>query len=309
MNVLVIYFSQSGGTKKIARAIHAGLRPLVDRCTLKSLPQVQPRELLEYDVIALGSAVWGGVPLHVKRFVQAWPPLRGRHAFTFSTHGAKPERFFPTMIRLLNRKGLTVLGARDWYGSVHHPLLPKPYLTDGHPDEIDLREAADFGREMAGVSGRVAAGEKGLIPAIPPMPPPRTLKRPMTRKKLDPSKCRYPECTLCVDHCRLQVIDLSTSPPSFPEKCPPCYFCELICPTGAIEADYQGDAKLETGRARAMFIEALDRAEAEGRFRRHVPLEEVGWETPYYLVNRARPRCVVAEAEDEETDGGETSLS
>ena len=46
-----------------------------------------------------------------------------------------------------------------------------PYYTAGHPDEIDLREAEEFGREMVERSRRISAGETKLIPAMPDMPP------------------------------------------------------------------------------------------------------------------------------------------
>jgi len=210
-----------------------------------------------------------------------------------------PRRFFPNVVRLLKKRGLIVIGTRDWYGSVNHPLLPKPYFTDGHPDEADLKEAEDFGREMVEVSRRISAGETELIPPLPPMPPRRTSKRPLFHLKLNTKKCRYPECRLCMDHCRLKVIDLSVSPPVFPKKCQPCYFCEMICPEGAIEADYESDAKLETGRARRKFTEALDQAEAAGRVRRLVPKEDIGWNTPYYKVYSNHPRYVLPEEDSD----------
>jgi len=279
----------------VARAIRTGVSKIARRCDIAVLPHADMRSLESYDLIGVGSPVWNGVPLHVKRFVDALPRLTGKHTFTFCTHGTVYVRFFPTMVRLLMKKGLVVVGTGHWYGSVNHPLFPKPYLTDGHPDEIDLTEAERFGESMVEISERIAAGETGLIPAVPPMPPPRTLKRPMAHMKFHTQKCRYPECTLCMEHCRLRVIDLSVSPPIFPSKCQPCYFCEMICPTGAIEIDYQADSLLETGRARSMFVDALGEAEAQGRFRRLIPREQIGWTTPFYKVYDKHPRYVIPE--------------
>ena len=70
---------------------------------------------------------------------------------------------------MLKKKGLTVIGYNSWYGSVYQVLhAPKPYLTDRHPDEIGLKEAKNFGREMAERARRIAAGETNLIPGLPP---------------------------------------------------------------------------------------------------------------------------------------------
>jgi len=295
MKAIVMYFSQSGNTKKMAFSVCEGIQETAGKCDIVSISKTDVRSLTSYDVIGIGSPCWSGVPFHIERFINTLPALSNKHAFTFCTHGAKGERFLPEMVRLLMGKGLTVIGIRDWYCSVNHPLIPKPYLTDGHPDEIDLQEAREFGKQMVEVSQRISDGETTLIPEVPPMLPPRTLTRPQFEKTLNMKKCRYPECRLCMDHCRLNIIDLSQSPPVFPKICQPCYFCEMICPTGAIEADYQSDADLETGRARTMFIDALNKAEAEGRFRRLVPVDKVGWDTPFYKAFNKHPRYVVPE--------------
>jgi len=293
MKSIIIYFSLTGNTKKVVQAIHKGMSQLVEQCDIATINEIDIRHLADYDLIGLGSPVWGGVPPHIQLFINSLPPLQGKHAFAFCTHGALPERFFPTLVSLLDKKGLIVIGLRDWYGSVNLPGHPKPYPTDGHPDEIDLKEAEDFGKEMAELSRRILAEGPQLIPPLPvmPVPPPHRILRP--RPKLNMQKCRYPECRLCIDNCPQDAIDLSVSPPVFAKSCRPCYFCEMICPEGAIEADYESLAKDRLWRVKNQFEKALDKAEAEGRFRRLVPLEDVGWDTPYYMVYNKHPRYVI----------------
>ncbi len=292
MKCLIVYFSQSGNTKQIAYAIHRGVKAFTERCDICRLDKLDTGRLGLYDLIGVGSPCWDGVPFHIEKILKDMPPQPGKHAFTFCTHGVMGFRFLPNMVKLLADKGMVVIGSRDWYCSVSHPLIPKPYLTDGHPDTIDLDEAAQFGRDMVHTGTLIKKGDLSLIPPIPPMPPPRTLSRPLTPKRIDMTKCLYPECRLCIDNCRLQIIDLSASPPVFPAECLPCYFCEFICPTGAIEADYGPAAKIEGERAKTMFKETLKRVEEEGRFRRLVAIEDVGWDTPYFMLNSRHPRCV-----------------
>lgn len=295
MKSIIIYFSQSGNTKKMAYAACEGIRKNAGQCDIVPIARLDHRSLFTYEMIGVGSPCWNGIPLHVEQILTKMPSLSGKYAFTFCTHGAKGERFLPEMVRLLLKKELTIIGYRNWYCSVNHPLIPKPYLTDGHPDEIDLQEAEALGREMVEVCRRIRAGETELIPKVPPMLPPRTLSRPQFKKRINLQKCTYPQCRLCMDNCHLKIIDLSQSPPVFPEQCQPCYFCELICPAGAIETNYELDAELEIGRARTMFIDAINRAEAEGRFRRLVPTEKVGWDTPFYKVHNKHPRYIIPE--------------
>ena len=204
------------------------------------------------------------------------------------------------------RKGLTIIGYKDWYGSNFLQHLPKPHLTDGHPDEIDLREAEDFGREMAVKSRRIYSGEVHLIPELPggktddllwqtePFPygeVTRVRSIALKQRKVNMEKCRYPECTLCVDNCPMNSIDFSISPPKFKSNCFAEFFCEAICPEGAIEVDFGPLAAVHDIPVKERCVRLLEEAEAKGRFRRLVPLEEVGWDTHLYEVT-GHPRLI-----------------
>ena len=291
MKCIIIYFSLTGNTQKIALAISRGVTPYVERSDLVTLNHANGRDLTRYDMIGLGSPVWAGVPPNVEGFLKGLPGFHDTHAFAFSTHGAKPELFFPRAVDLLTQRGLTVIGLRDWYGSVYLPNLPKPYFTDGHPDDIDLKEAEDFGQEMVSLSRKIRAGESAPTDLPAPLPPEAYISsRPRIKIHLNPNKCRYPECRLCMDHCPMKAIDFSVSPRAFGKGCQHCYFCEMICPTGAIEVDYESVLDKGLSRARRVFAPALASAQAQGRFRPLVPLSEIGWDTPFYKRHNAHPR-------------------
>ncbi|MBN1850330.1 MAG: EFR1 family ferrodoxin [Deltaproteobacteria bacterium] len=298
MDCVIVYFSLTKNTKKIAHAIHNAVAPLVARCDLKALKLVDTTKLDNYDLIGLGSPVWAAVPANVERFIQSLPVLEEKHAFVFSTHGTKPERFFPRIVELLQNKGLTVIGTRDWYGSVYLPNLPKPYFTDGHPDAIDLKEAEDFGREMVQLSTKIKSGEAEPPPLPEPLPPEAYgSARPRIKKTFHEKKCRFPECRLCMDHCPMDAIDLSLFPKIFKKGCEYCYFCEMICPEGAIEVDYGSVLEMGVSRAKDVFLKALEKAEAEGRFRPLIAKEDIGWETPYYKLHNKHPRYIIPKDE------------
>jgi Fe-S-cluster-containing hydrogenase component 2 len=299
MKCLIIYFSLTGNTKKIASAIHKGLTGSGERCDLSTIKQVNMAELKQYDLIGIGSPVWASVPPNVENFITAMPVFNGNHCFVFSTHGASPERFFPRAVELLANRGLTVIGIGDWYGSVYIPNMPKPYFTDGHPDAVDQQEACDFGAKMLELSLKIKAGESLPHELPPPLPPEAyTSSRPRIKMNLNLQECRFPECRLCMDHCPMDAIDLSVSPPIFMRGCQHCYFCEMICPEGAIEADYGSVNKIGIlSRINNVFSEALDIAEAEGRFRRLISKNDIGWDTPYYKKYNTHPRFPLPEDE------------
>ena len=169
MKSIVIYFSQTGNTHQIAGAIQAGISEFNGECDIARIEDVGIKDLQKYDLIGLGSPVWHRrEPANVLGFIEySMKSLEGKHAYTFCTHGLYPGHFIGRVVPALRLEGLTVVGWKSWYCSVWLPEHPKPYFTDGHPDDIDLQEARDFGREMAECSRRLYDGETNLIPTLP----------------------------------------------------------------------------------------------------------------------------------------------
>lgn len=377
MKSIIVYYSATGSTKKVAQAIHAGMRDSMEQCDIAQIKEVDPKRLVEYDLVVIGAPIWYfREPANVRLFIYNMPDLTGKLCIPFCTHGTMPAGIFFTMGSLLVKKGLTIIGWGDWYGSVYMVLhAPKPYLTDGHPDEIDLKDAENFGHEMAERAVRIAAGEKQLIPELPKganaellwRPNPMhggiaPLERPQAQRKINMEKCTYPECTICVDICPMNSIDFSKSPPVFRKNCLEESVCERLCPNNAIEiskemaerrplriintekcrypecttcVDYCPMDAIDFSVSPPVFrhtcdggdlcwvicpegaieitnlatthgamigenpldhpaIKLLKEEEAKGRFRFLVPLDEVGWDNPVWK-NPNHPRFVIEE--------------
>lgn len=168
MKSLVIFYSQTGNTKKIALAIGEGIRRRTGQCDVKSLRDVKPEDWLEYDLVGIGSCVWSSSPItNVIWHINALPEaVRGKHAFFFCTHGILPGRCIIRGVQPMLDKGLTVLGWKDWYGQASVPGHGKPWFSDGHPDEYDLEDARAFGEAMARHSEKVNEGRTDIIPKL-----------------------------------------------------------------------------------------------------------------------------------------------
>ena len=313
MRSIVVYYSQTGNTKKIAHAIHAGMRrasQVGDQCDIARLKDVTPKDMANYDLIGLGSPILNfREPPNVSAFIEGMKSVDGKHAFAFNTHGALPSMYLQSVVPKMVQMGLIVIGWNDWYGSVVFPVIMKPYLTDGHPDAIDLEEAERFGTEMVERSRRIYQGETQLIPTFPkgkeydeiynPFPAEPTpefgayLKAQAIAFKVNTEKCKYPKCTHCIDNCPTGCIDFSSSPPNFninfnDIRCIKCYLCEQTCPNGAIEFDYNEMTKTHDFAVKTVFMPTLDLNEKRGHFRRLVPLKDINWDNRVWKIKHPR---------------------
>jgi ferredoxin len=303
---LILYFSQYGNTLKIAEAIQQGIISFSGQSDVANLLDVCLGDLAKYDLIGIGSPVWRrSVPPHVLNIINKLEsrflygsssnnPLR-KQGFVFCTHGAIPGIFLPVMITSLKDKGLTIIGWHDWYGGVHLPYQPVPYYTDGHPDRVDMKEATEFGKQMAERSMKIRKGETGLIPEIPtqtewenlygksqkdvPLDP-QEVSPSHVELKINRNKCT--RCGLCVHNCPANSLDFSGSVPVFRDNCIKCFVCEQMCPEKAIEGDFGAVVRSGERHAKERIEKQLLIAETKGRFRRLVPWDKIGWNTPDY---------------------------
>lgn len=316
MKCVVIYFSLTGNTEKIAKAIRKGVEQASGHCDIFTIKEANPKRLKEYDLIGLGSPVMSPyIPVNVENFIKEMVFVGGKHAFPFCTHNSLWYNFFPSIVPMLKKRGLVVIGWNDWFGSCFGPLgQPTPYLTDGHPDEIDQQEAEAFGREMVALSRKICSGDRCLIPENPPpgIPPkgdgyksgliPEDYHEEKAKEmkfvlKYDKEKCRYPKCGICMDICPLYGIDLTLDPPVIGKPCMNCEMCDQVCPTGAIEVDRE---HMESARIidkeTQFFEQAIDRCreyEEQGIFRRLIPEDQCDWDTLVYERYDKHPRFVI----------------
>ena len=269
---IVVYYSATGNTAQVANALWKGMRSVI-ACDVAPINKVRPADMAKYDVMALGSPNWYfRVPSNVNAFTHDMPRMDGRHCIIFGTHGGMPIGQFWSMSRNIFKKGMTIIGWSDWYGSDF--LTPHSCVPDGewgHPDSIDLAEAEAFGKRMAEYSVKIYAGETDLLPDRTPAPDKgeNTLWNPTKNEsyqiqfagggsnampRFDLTKCVYPRCTRCIENCVVNAIDFSllitagsapdrssvASPLVLKEACQHCGgVCERVCDYDAIT--YAGD--------------------------------------------------------------------
>jgi len=285
MNVLIIYFSQTGNTEKIAEKIQSGIIESENNCEIAKIKNVNMDEIKNYDLIGIGTPTFFyREPKNVQSFIQKMQFLKGKHSFLFCTHGSQIGNTFYYMKEELNKKGFIIISLFDSYASSSIQFYPTPMQTTGHPDEIELREAEDFGRNICDLSMKIYSGDNTIIPEFKlisdtwwaqesNMLTLKILRKISPRFQINLDKCT--KCLKCQENCPVNAINIESLPPEIQkEDCIFCWFCEKLCPEGAIEADWS----LLRERAKInllKYIEFLKEAEEEGKFRPYIDYKKI----------------------------------
>lgn len=247
MKVLLLYFSQTGNTKKITDQIAKGITKKA-QCDIQPLKGYDTSKLTDYDLVGLGFPVFFyHEPFNVRDFIEELPPLNNQHWFIYVTHANAIGEALPIVSKSLKTKGATVIGYHDCYADATVPFYPKPLYIDGHPDEIELEEVRQFGEYIVEFSSKVTGPDSDLIPE--PLPVSSEYWKQQSEKltkdylekafpKLSINKERCTKCGTCMERCPVDGIDVYAIPPRIQTLCSYCWHCVNVCPVLAIEADW-----------------------------------------------------------------------
>jgi flavodoxin/ferredoxin len=251
----IVYFSQTGNTEKVARAIARGMEACGTAPDLLRLETTDPRTLADYDFIGLGvPSFYFKLPFNVKWFMKAMRPMKGKFAFAFLTQGGHPGLALREMKRRLARRGVTMVDAFGCLGVDTYPPYIGMNWRAGHPDDAELAAAEAFGRGLIARRDRIKGGAKELVPSFPRQfdrfaALGLVLTRPIVAlispiKRVNAAKCT--RCGLCVKRCPTANISLGGTRDKrlapalkFGWRCAYCYWCERVCPVQAIECDWR----------------------------------------------------------------------
>jgi NAD(P)H dehydrogenase (quinone) len=152
---LVVYYSRTGNTKKMAVRVAAGLTKAGLETDLKKAEETDPSELLAYDLILIGSPVYyGTMAWPVKKLldesVKYHGKLRGKVGGAFVSSGnpsGGKETAVLDILKSLLIHGMIVQGDHkgDHYGpgAVHAPSAR------------DLKVLDDYAIRLAGLTRRL----------------------------------------------------------------------------------------------------------------------------------------------------------
>jgi NAD(P)H dehydrogenase (quinone) len=155
--VLVIYYSRSGNTEKMAEAVAAGAKQVSGvEVALHRVAEVKTDDLLSADGIIMGSPVYyGGMAAELKSLidesVKHHGKLTGKVGGAFASSGAIGGGTETTVLDILKTMmihGMIVQG--DAHGA-HYGAV-----AFGEPDERARKECQKLGKRVAELAARLA---------------------------------------------------------------------------------------------------------------------------------------------------------
>jgi flavodoxin/NAD-dependent dihydropyrimidine dehydrogenase PreA subunit len=249
MDVTMIYFSQTGNTRKVSEAMVEAFCEAGHSARTISLKKATPKDATTGDLLGIGTPCFSSqAPTPIKQFLSTLPSLRHKQAFVFATSGGAPGRVLYDLTYLLRGKGAEVIGGFLTRGELHHPAPCMIGRMPNRPNAEDLACARRFAKAIAehvsaGHAGQLAEsrpdalkpgwGFYNLVALISRDPMLRFL---LPEPKPDPARCD--QCQWCVYECPMHNINLQPHP-VLGKQCIRCYRCSTGCPQKAFDVDWR----------------------------------------------------------------------
>ena len=244
MKCLIIYYSLTNSTSKIAENISIGLKKAgfdIRLCNIKdeNLPDLQA-----FDLLGFGTPVYYfQIPINVLECIENLLNENKIKSFAFLINGTYAWNAGDMLKKALLQRGFNISG---WFYS-HGAGYFFPYnklgclASPGHPTSEDLARAQKFGYDIGTASGEILWPEKTKSPPMMYRLVQILTKRGMIRSVFQ--KCFYLnkrkciKCGVCINGC--PVHNLNRGAKGFPHwnnACIMCLFCESHCPREAIQS-------------------------------------------------------------------------
>jgi flavodoxin/ferredoxin len=248
MNILLVYFSQTGNTRKVAETMAEAFRDKGHTVRSLSIKEALPEDIKGCEVMGIGTPCFESqAPTPVKNFLRALPPLYGKPAFVFATSGGMPGRVLYDLTSIIQKKGASVLAGFMGRGTVHHPAPCIMGRMPGRPNQEDLGRARLFAESLlkhlqTAQFGPMPEGRKdaltlqvGFYELVALIAQPFLLRILLPKPKIDQALCN--QCGICDQECPMQSITLNPYP-VLDGRCIRCYHCQNICPQTAISSSW-----------------------------------------------------------------------
>ena len=248
MDVRIIYFSQTGNTQKVARAMSDVFHQGDHHVQLIALQNATVEDAAGGDLIGVGTPCFSSkAPQPMMQFLDALPTLKKHKAFVFATCGGAPGKVLYDLSNSLRNKGVDVLAGHLTRGEVHHPAPSLVGRFLGRPNAEDLEQAQSFAKAISASlrdpfiriprnSDSSINHKKGFYEFLGSAISDPVIRAFLPEPKLNIINCD--QCSICSQECPTQNIELKPYP-VLGSDCIRCYHCYHICPGHAYSMNWQ----------------------------------------------------------------------
>jgi flavodoxin/ferredoxin len=248
MDINVIYFSQTGNTRKVAEAIAEAFTAKGNSVRTVSYKKVKQTDFTEADLIGVGAPCFESqAPSNVREYLWDLPKLSEKKTFVYATSGGGPGRVLYDLAKPLMKKGAEVVGGFLCRGTCFYPVPCLKGRFPKRPDKEDLKTAKKFANSLldhisSGASGSMQESRSGTLThgvgfyhIVGAMMNDAIVRMLMPKPRVDKGKCT--ECKWCVAECPTKSMSLDPKP-NIAKTCYRCYRCVNGCPEDALSVQW-----------------------------------------------------------------------
>lgn len=238
MKILGIYFSPTGGTRKVVEHVCAVLAERMSttyRLQSYTLPTERERfvSITNDDFVVWGTPVYAGrIPNKSIEFVRQLLVGQGNRGVAVAVYGGRHfDNALAEMRDLMLQGGITPVAATAVVA--RHAFAPQE-LSPGRPNVVDMQRLSAWCHQVDFSSGTVVQ-----VPGSTDLGYYRPLRadgQPANFLKAKPvievSLCNG--CGICVSRCPMGSIGMEAGRPQFLSTCIKCQACILSCPKQAL---------------------------------------------------------------------------
>ncbi len=244
MKGLIVYYSLTNSTSKIAEHIAKGLQTAGFEISLCNIKNEAIPDLKGFDLLGIGTPVYYfQIPIHVLAAVKGLSNQTGIKTFAFLTNGSYSWNAGDRLKKALRKQGFSVQGwfychgANYFYPYNKLGCMSSPYS----PTAEDLALARKFGYDMATAPESAIWGEKTASPPwiyqLEQILTSRVMIRHIFQKWFYLNKKQCIQCGACIKGCPVHNLDRGRDGfPHWNRNCIMCLTCEANCPREAIRS-------------------------------------------------------------------------
>jgi len=249
MKCLIVFFSQTNSTKKIAKTIGKAIAAYNWDVDYKNIKYGKVDNLREYDMLGFGTPVYYyRLPFLVKDYLQSLPDLKNKAVFSFISYGSY---YFDVPIKIgnilkekntVNNGFFAARGVDKYLGYLKQGVL----FSEGHPNKRELTQAEKFARSLIKSFQLKSISEnkynyeretgKGVVYNCESILTMRWLINNFYSRLFSSSESCI-GCGKCVEECPQDNIILDNRKrPKWGNGCELCLICEMVCPVQAVNS-------------------------------------------------------------------------